>query len=556
MKLLKKKLLALMSLLMAFCICQNVSAAEPIQIGLDRYVAEDGVLKLYVNHNQGDDFSITGDNVKVVFGNNEMQTLNISRLSDVNVPISYKCVVDVSGSMSQERIDQAKAIIKDLANKKKPEDSIAITALGNDLIQSEYMTDTNAIIEKADVLTLTNEDTNLYYAIVQEIKGLQTTDQVNRKRCLIIFSDGADDQATGITREEAETAVKDSHIPVFTVGLLKDKDSDKSKEMAKVLGSFARISSGGEHFAPALGEGSIETTADTIMGKLNRSFVIEESLENVDVSGKEVVLKITMSTATGETAEDSINVPESDIKIIREEQQKIEEPVVEEPVVEEPVVEEPIEEEPVVDEEKTILGLPQTTFFIITCILVLAIVLLIVIILIKKKNHSEEDNDIEQDEVRGQGANNAFENESVTAAVEENRTIGDFGNSGFASEGFTIAPENIGVKAAQSVQPSGKKYSVTLIQLGKGKEKKYDIDLYDTYTIGRSASRCNLAMPKDTALSGLHCTLLVQNGKIFLRDEKSTNGTFVNGVPITGKFELNQDDTILLGSYEYRITWK
>ena len=78
----------------------------------------------------------------------------------------------------------------------------------------------------------------------------------------------------------------------------------------------------------------------------------------------------------------------------------------------------------------------------------------------------------------------------------------------------------------------------------------------DTYTIGRSQTKCNLTISRDTALSGLHCTLISNNGKIFIRDEKSTNGTFVNGVPILGNFELNQDDIILLGSYEYRISWK
>lgn len=107
-------------------------------------------------------------------------------------------------------------------------------------------------------------------------------------------------------------------------------------------------------------------------------------------------------------------------------------------------------------------------------------------------------------------------------------------------------------------QPSGSEqnFKITLTRMGKGEEGKYELNLTGSYTIGRSASKSKLAFPKDTALSGLHCTLLSRNGKVLLRDEKSTNGTFVNGVPIEGQFELHQDDVILLGSYEYRITWK
>lgn len=494
-------------------------AKEPLEIGMDCYAAEDGVLKLYVNHNQGTDFSVSNDNIKVMFGNNEMVTQKISTLKEENVPISYKCVVDVSGSMSQKRIDEAKAIIKDLANNKKPEDSIAITALGNELIQSEYMTDAAKICEKADILTLTKEDTNLYYAIVQEIKGLQTAEHVNRKKCLLIFSDGADDQATGITKEEAENAVIDSHIPVFTVGLLKNKDNNSSKEMAKILGSFARISSGGEHFAPALGEGSVETIADSIIERLNYSLVLEESLDDVDVSGKEVVLKVTVSTNEGEVAEDSMNVSESDIKIIHAEQQKNIVVPTAEPIIEEPAVEE-------VPTEEVEEGISD--IIIVAIIIVLLIVLLVLFIFVKnKKNASQEESQ-----------------ESFSA--ENNRTVGGLGD-----EGLTMAPSGYGESRV-----TGKKYKVLLVRLGKKAQVKYDIDLYDTYTIGRSESKCRLALPKDTALSSVHCTLFVKNGKIFLKDEHSTNGTFVNGVPISGNFQLNQDDVILLGSYEYRISWK
>lgn len=495
-------------------------AKEPLDIGMDCYVAEDGVLKLYVNHNQGTDFFISNDNIKVMFGNNEMVTQKISTLNKENVPISYKCVVDVSGSMSQERIDEAKAIIKDLATNKKPEDSIAITALGNELIQSEYMTDAAKICEKADYLTLTREDTNLYYAIVQEIKGLQTVEHVNRKKCLIVFSDGADDQATGITKEEAENAVIDSHIPVFTVGLLKSKDNNNSKEMAKILGSFARISSGGEHFAPALGEGSAETIADSIIERLNCSLVLEESLDDVDVSGKEVVLKVIVSTNEGEIAEDSMNVSESDIKIIHAEQQKNIVVPTAEPIIEEPIIEEiPTEE---VEE-----GVSDIIIVAIIVVLLIVILVLFIFVKNKKKVFKEEE---------------SLENFSA----ENNRTMGSLGD-----EGLTMAPSGYGESRA-----TGKKYKVLLVRLGKKAQIKYDIDLYDTYTIGRSESKCRLALPKDTALSSVHCTLLVKNGKIFIKDEHSTNGTFVNGVPISGNFQLNQDDVILLGSYEYRISWK
>ena len=40
---------------------------------------------------------------------------------------------------------------------------------------------------------------------------------------------------------------------------------------------------------------------------------------------------------------------------------------------------------------------------------------------------------------------------------------------------------------------------------------------------------------------------------IFVCDLTSTNGTFVNGVPITGPYRLFNDDIILIGSMELRV---
>ena len=54
-------------------------------------------------------------------------------------------------------------------------------------------------------------------------------------------------------------------------------------------------------------------------------------------------------------------------------------------------------------------------------------------------------------------------------------------------------------------------------------------------------------------VSGKHCTLYEESGKVFIEDNGSTNGTIVNGIKIGGRTELQSGDLILLGSDEYRI---
>ncbi len=554
MKLKRRGVACILAMLLTICMTSTVFAAdaaeteEALQVKIDRYAAEDGLLKLYLNHNRGAGFQVQPQDVKILFGANEMDASGISTLGEEGTPVSYRCVVDVSGSMSQDRIDEAKTIIKDLAAKKKPADTISITTMGNELVSTPFMADPTEIGAAADALTLTNEDTNLYYGIVQELEALKTSNDVARKRCLLIFSDGADDQATGITQGEAETAVRESHIPVFTVALLKSADNEDAREMAKLLGSFARMSSGGKHFAPALSDGTDETIAPTITGSMNDSLVVTSDLADCDVSGKEVALKVSVSDAAGETAEDSVNVPESDIKIIQEEVEKLEvkmpEPV---PEPETEVVEEP--------QEQTILGLPAKTFYLIIIIVVIAALaaFLLLFLFLKKKKQAEVDGTSvtqfgEGEMPYGGGMQDGL---SMTQGMEGGAAFGGIaaGSDGSRTVGLDSAA------ADATAKTSSKSVKITLFRMGKGEEKTYELTLTDQITIGRSASKSSLPI-KDTALSGLHCSLLSKDGKVLIKDEGSTNGTFVNGVPAEGAFELHQDDIILLGSYEYRITWK
>jgi len=56
----------------------------------------------------------------------------------------------------------------------------------------------------------------------------------------------------------------------------------------------------------------------------------------------------------------------------------------------------------------------------------------------------------------------------------------------------------------------------------------------------------------DPAVSSPHCMVLYRNGKIKIRDEMSTNGTYLNGEEIQEK-ELNDGDIIKIGMTELKF---
>ena len=62
-----------------------------------------------------------------------------------------------------------------------------------------------------------------------------------------------------------------------------------------------------------------------------------------------------------------------------------------------------------------------------------------------------------------------------------------------------------------------------------------------TVTVGRTA-RANFAVPHDTFMSGLHFSVEYGPKGCLLTDQKSSNGTFVNGARVTQAVLQNGDE--------------
>jgi pSer/pThr/pTyr-binding forkhead associated (FHA) protein len=71
-------------------------------------------------------------------------------------------------------------------------------------------------------------------------------------------------------------------------------------------------------------------------------------------------------------------------------------------------------------------------------------------------------------------------------------------------------------------------------------------------TIGRA--RTNDIVLSDDAVSGIHCSIEVQNGKFVINDNGSSNKTIVDGIPVTS-CTLEEQATIELGRSHFKIKY-
>ena len=91
----------------------------------------------------------------------------------------------------------------------------------------------------------------------------------------------------------------------------------------------------------------------------------------------------------------------------------------------------------------------------------------------------------------------------------------------------------------------------TLAEIKKGSQKEYTVTSYP-YLIGKDKERVNLYV-KEHSVSRIHARLLEEGGEIYLEDLHSTNGTFLNDLPLEphDKVKIRRGDIILFGNAEF-----
>lgn len=73
----------------------------------------------------------------------------------------------------------------------------------------------------------------------------------------------------------------------------------------------------------------------------------------------------------------------------------------------------------------------------------------------------------------------------------------------------------------------------------------------DNFTIGRNQS-CDLVLNRHD-ISRLHCRLTVRDGHLYVADNQSTNGSFINGLAVSDEQELLHGDILSVANTDIRI---
>jgi pSer/pThr/pTyr-binding forkhead associated (FHA) protein len=114
------------------------------------------------------------------------------------------------------------------------------------------------------------------------------------------------------------------------------------------------------------------------------------------------------------------------------------------------------------------------------------------------------------------------------------------------------APDATGFHAAPAFAEAPRGSDAWLIaERGGGLQRDQRFDLIGGLSVGRSKDAD--VQIDDRYASGIHARVFSREGRFYVEDMNSTNGTLLNGATLQGEAELIDGDTVQIGDTVFRL---
>jgi uncharacterized protein YegL len=470
---------------------------------------------------------------------------SLTPFPDSGEGIAGVLLVDISKSLKPAQFEKMREALLAWVDAMTEKDRTAVMTFGTEVHQVLNFSADKAALKDAIVrMKPTDANTQLHRGLVEAmaIKNRMDPD-IPLRRVIITLSDGRDDYAAGLRREEVLTAMQADRIPLYAIGFSPPPATPQKEADLKKLGEFARASGG------------------TLLKAGNTSFSemiaqLRERVQQVQIAqvicdtceADNALHRLQINLAAGQRAfTDGL-----DIRLIRVPgAEPFITPVLSEPTIpSEPPVppeltippEPPVPPEPTISPESLVPVSPPPARWPYLAGGGLALLVLITGLVLwhRRKKAAEISPVILPGEAVGDTPDNGIPEKKEMSPAQ----------SPF-SENDTRSLDDAPI-ADQQIVP-GLRLRLTTIGVHPS-FSAYEVVLVDRLVLGRVSNQCAVHIPGDEKISRRHCELIRKDETLLVRDLDTTNGTRVNGVQISGVRKLESDDILLLGRTELRIS--
>lgn len=167
--------------------------------------------------------------------------------ADTAAPVSVILVLDVSGSMAGQPLEDAKIAAARFLDKLNKQDQAALLAFSDTvnpdpaqldpLLELNFTHDLTMLYDTVEGLQARN-GTHLYNALSKAVQ--MTASLPAGHRAVLLLSDGKNDPAEVGNRDEAIQMARENHLPIFVIGLGSEVDEAYLRQLAAETGGLYR----------------------------------------------------------------------------------------------------------------------------------------------------------------------------------------------------------------------------------------------------------------------------------------------------------------------------
>jgi len=476
--------------------------------------ADGSVLQAYITEQTLTVFTDTAlhaDVLTCAVSNQSATITACGSLHDDGTIIKTTVLLDISTSIPSAVRNEVIATLRSLVEKKSANEEFKLVVFGDEMnTLQDFTSDRYDLATAIDKIEFNGTQSKIYDAIFNTIPRTSTFDGKPTFYRTIVITDGVDDTATGITKEELYIRLQNDHYPIDVITVSRSEIAED-----KELSAIVRMSRG-RYFS--LIESTDTTTLASTLG-VNGYYFFEATVPAVMLDG--TTRQVDVGDGTN-----SINI---DVKF----------PVFNVPGESTPepskmVDEETTTPEPTLTPEATISPLPVETTEVKTMITSfgeytiviyigagIALVVLIAIIIVLSIVRSKKKNSM--------------------SSYAGGFSTGHSSNSGAEKTEF-FSDENT----------ENSQYTIK-VSHSNNPGKTWTLAIMGDLLIGR-AEHCKIRLD-DKSVSREQCKIVTQGSGLAIVHMGSTNKTTLNGSNVVGNAPLQSGDTIKIGRETLRIDY-
>lgn len=420
-------------------------------------------------------------------------------IQEAGIAIKTLILVDNSLSIPEALRPEITSQLLELVAARKNNEYFAFGTVSDQVKILQDFSDDYTLLKKAiEGLLYNYQDTFLTDALYDYWIEQPFESSTNSYERILLISDGVDNKSLGYTKDELLDLLKTNPLPIYTIGI--ETQVETNPQELENMFALSRAAGGESVLFSELG---VKTELTAILQKDWDTLAVKINIPEAARDGSLQTLTVQLGPANAVL--DGVRMPLS------------------EKVEEEPAQPQTIIVQQEAEPEKPVLM--YVLIAVLGTVLLIGIVAAVILVLRAKKNKN---------------AFQALSEEALRKRIQEEEGATVFIGAGGGDDDGT-----------QRIWDDHETCRITLTDI-HSVERCYQKPIAGSLIIGLSRDS-DICINYDKSVSRKHCEIVREGEDFFIINHSESNGTFVNGIRVTGKMQVSDGCIIKMGRVEMRL---